>query len=218
MSRLKYLVTACMLALTAGTANAAVIYSEDFNNLSFQGVPFLLGSTSDKFGPTNYYHINNFDGWTFSSAAYYALNASSTDGAVLLNENFPGGTASTVVTGLSPGAAYILSFLVSGDNEPGGPWQLHLALDGTTLLTVNGIDQASGTNPGTTETVSFTAAGTSALLLFSQTYLSPASPIIDNVEVSGTPLPAALPLFASGLGALGLLGWRRKRKATALAT
>ena len=32
-----------------------------------------------------------------------------------------------------------------------------------------------------------------------------------------TPLPAALPLFASGLGALGLLGWRRKRKAAALA-
>jgi hypothetical protein len=26
------------------------------------------------------------------------------------------------------------------------------------------------------------------------------------------PLPAALPLFASGLGALGLIGWRRKRK------
>ena len=29
------------------------------------------------------------------------------------------------------------------------------------------------------------------------------------------PSPAALPLFSSGLGALGLLGWRRKRKATA---
>jgi hypothetical protein len=28
-----------------------------------------------------------------------------------------------------------------------------------------------------------------------------------------TPLPAALPLFATGLGALGLIGWRRKRKA-----
>src|SRR6516225_3483808 len=27
-----------------------------------------------------------------------------------------------------------------------------------------------------------------------------------------TPLPAALPLFATGLGALGLLGWRRKKK------
>ena len=31
------------------------------------------------------------------------------------------------------------------------------------------------------------------------------------------PLPAALPLLASGLGGLGLLGWRRKRKANALA-
>ena len=30
-----------------------------------------------------------------------------------------------------------------------------------------------------------------------------------------TPLPAALPLLASGLGAMGLLGWRRKRKVAA---
>jgi len=31
-------------------------------------------------------------------------------------------------------------------------------------------------------------------------------------DVGGTPLPAALPLFATGLGGLGLLGWRRRRK------
>jgi hypothetical protein len=36
------------------------------------------------------------------------------------------------------------------------------------------------------------------------------SPGIGNVAT--TPLPAALPLFATGLGAMGLLGWRRKRK------
>jgi hypothetical protein len=29
---------------------------------------------------------------------------------------------------------------------------------------------------------------------------------------AATPLPAALPLFATGLGGLGLLGWRRKKK------
>jgi len=35
--------------------------------------------------------------------------------------------------------------------------------------------------------------------------------------VSEVPLPAALPLFATGLGALGLFEWRRKKKAAALA-
>jgi hypothetical protein len=45
---------------------------------------------------------------------------------------------------------------------------------------------------------------------------------LDNVVLidlgpAATPLPAALPLFATGLGALGLLGWRRKRKAAAIA-
>ena len=53
------------------------------------------------------------------------------------------------------------------------------------------------------------------------------SSVTDNTKVftgtgtvtvaATTPLPAALPLFATGLGALGLLGWRRKKKAVALA-
>ena len=34
-----------------------------------------------------------------------------------------------------------------------------------------------------------------------------------GIQTSATPLPAALPLFVSGLGGLGLLGWRRKKKA-----
>jgi len=40
---------------------------------------------------------------------------------------------------------------------------------------------------------------------------------ISGAEVSPVPLPAALPLFATGLGGLGLLGWRRKKKAAAVA-
>lgn len=38
-----------------------------------------------------------------------------------------------------------------------------------------------------------------------------------TLEIGQTPLPAAFPLFATGLGAMGLLGWRRKRKAQAAA-
>jgi hypothetical protein len=40
---------------------------------------------------------------------------------------------------------------------------------------------------------------------------------IGFVPPGQVPLPAALPLFATGLGALGLLGWRRKRKGAAIA-
>jgi hypothetical protein len=32
-----------------------------------------------------------------------------------------------------------------------------------------------------------------------------------TTESSATPIPAALPLFATGLGAIGLLGWRRRK-------
>jgi hypothetical protein len=37
--------------------------------------------------------------------------------------------------------------------------------------------------------------------------------VTETGSVAAVPLPAAFPLFATGLGALGLLGWRRKRKA-----
>jgi hypothetical protein len=36
-----------------------------------------------------------------------------------------------------------------------------------------------------------------------------------SASLNKAPLPAALPLFATGIGGLGLLGWRRKRKAQA---
>ena len=41
--------------------------------------------------------------------------------------------------------------------------------------------------------------------------VDPLNPLVAPIA---TPLPAALPLFATGLGALGLFSWRRKRKAT----
>ncbi len=48
----------------------------------------------------------------------------------------------------------------------------------------------------------------------------PGNYFVDDLTIntaSATPLPAALPLFASGIGAMGFIGWRRKRKASAAA-
>ena len=65
-------------------------------------------------------------------------------------------------------------------------------LDGNTLwqVVVNGM--TLGPNPGGTMTGSLMAQVTD--------------------PVSQAPLPAALPLFASGLGGMGLFAWWRKRK------
>jgi hypothetical protein len=41
--------------------------------------------------------------------------------------------------------------------------------------------------------------------------------LLENFTLTTTPLPATLPLLATGFGAMGLLGWRRKRRAAALA-
>jgi hypothetical protein len=50
-----------------------------------------------------------------------------------------------------------------------------------------------------------------------QTYFNIHTPMNPGGEIRGelapVPLPAALSLFATGLGALGLLGWRRKKAA-----
>jgi hypothetical protein len=77
-------------------------------------------------------------------------------------------------------------------------------LDGTTAndpLTVAEVEFLTDTSAGQIAFQTVTANGT------------------DGTSIAGdavvTPIPATLPLLASGLSAMGLLGWRRKRKAQA---
>jgi hypothetical protein len=77
---------------------------------------------------------------------------------------------------------------------------------------------ADTTNDFTLQLSSFTSSPVMTLLLYAQTsndstfFDSSVGSVSVTPVVSATPVPAALPLFATGLGALGLFGWRRKRK------
>lgn len=114
-------------------------------------------------------------------------------------------------------------------NGPGNPATsaanltgLALTVVGTGLFFNYGLSTASffeiGTTTGPNENVVLedAAQGGGPLLQFNDGVdARSTSSVSGNVQIgtaSATPLPATLPLFATGVGAMGLLGWRRKRK------
>jgi hypothetical protein len=91
----------------------------------------------------------------------------------------------------------------------------HLTFTG--MLSINGTTVTPTGGELTAAALAFLPAG----FVFNFTSLSNnANHTLDDfylssATVSQVPLPAALPLFATGLGALSLLGWRRKKKGAA---
>jgi hypothetical protein len=73
--------------------------------------------------------------------------------------------------------------------------------------------------PGNTFTTGTCGAATTGCFYVDVQKSSGLTGVIDfgDETLSSVPLPATLPLFATGIGGLGLLGWRRKNKAKAVA-
>jgi len=104
---------------------------------------------------------------------------------------------------------------------------LSVLLDGV-LMDSHDFGNADGSNGTITlrSTLGFTtdlAAGSHTFTLLATRGFAPASGVtnqyFDNasLDVAQTPLPAALPMFLSGLGVVGAL-WRRNRKKTQAAS
>jgi len=82
------------------------------------------------------------------------------------------------------------------------------SFSGVSNLAVDTLEQIAGGDLG-----SWVEFSTLFEDLGSKQTKSPACPTCGIPTV--TPLPAALPLYGAGLGLMGLLSWRRKRKAAA---
>jgi hypothetical protein len=187
MLRLNCLVATGVLALTVGYANATT-----FN---------VTGSPTLPLGGT------------------ITISSSGAVGPIAVTANFPPSTTlSPAFTVLDPFVTPPNPFCSSSgfcditiDQVPAGfGFGLLLVLPVTTLVGYSG--------GAISETVLFPASvGPEDMLATCGVTSAPASAAACGSLTASTPppvpLPATLPLFATGLGALGLLGWRRKKAA-----
>ena len=127
--------------------------------------------------------------------------------AVELNPTLYGFTPATVLPGLvgiGTGSACVTQTGAGATTSGWGQWC------------------ANSTDPSSTHAYLRSADAEQTSFFSDDEHLSAAGQLIlANYEISlidtvVTPLPGALPLFATGLGALALLGWRRGRKAAQL--
>jgi hypothetical protein len=193
--------------------------------------------------PANGPQYGPADGVVFSSNAEElrsGVNGHAPSGGSGKFENNPSGVngvlyfgfSTTTTSYLNDANGFIqLSFdysLLNNSSSYDDTVNLYSGLNGTGILlaslslTPNGTTVACTTTGDEFCTWSLASTGNVGVaesIYFGGTSSTPLEGIeFDEVQLTPTPLPAALPLFAGGLGVMGLLGWRRKHKnAAALA-
>ena len=209
-AKLLALIAATLFFLAAADAHAAVV---DVNLNQPGGIPGT-GGTADWFGPcycedtityTPIYSVSPGETINFGSLLIYPFAADATPDAgpyqMLL------GLESNVGVSFSPPLvppqmAYFENPPLTGSPTPSvsfgfgsSPCQLYSQSCSLT---------AAGFNP-ILETLSYVApdGATDIQLAWVGPY---------DYDPPATPVPTTLPLFATGLGVMGLFGWRRKRK------
>lgn len=138
------------------------------------------------------------------------------------------GTIEQSVSGWEVGHKYKISFYLAGnpDNTQGDKTGTITAFANNQSFLFNTVGRSLGDMAWTLVSYEFTANAGTTLLKFTSTTtdLCCYGAAIDGIQIldqgrdpAFTPLPAALPLFAGGLGLIGLIAHRRKRKAATAA-
>ena len=109
----------------------------------------------------------------------------------------------TVMQGTSSGSSFSVSTNALGEISG---WNIVL-FSNTCLFANSCVVQTNTNSPNAQDIGEIALAG--GFIAFGSVTNNPGT---WTTPVTPTPLPAALPLFAGGLGVMGLLGWRKKRK------
>ena len=223
-------------ALLASPARAAnLIVDGSFEDPTVPTGSFTLFNTGATFGTGNPWSVVGPSGGNvgivYTNFSQSGITFPAEDGNQWIDltgtSNSPAeGVQQTVATSI--GQQYTLSFYVGNVNNVGGIFgttsTIDVDINGSQVLAAeNSCTSCTTTLTWQLFTTTFTATGTSTVLAFLNGDPSnDTSNGLDNITLNATtipptPLPAAFPLFATGLGALGLFGWRRKRKAQVVA-
>jgi hypothetical protein len=171
--------------------------------------------------------LGGSNGSPFSSYTEFGFTVTSTAGGWAVGQDFGNPPPNVFCPGCGPGILEVTGGQFTFDSvDFGNPISGAESLPYTITGFLNGfqvLSQSATANLPANTFATFDSVDPSRLLdslFISINTTSTGDGNVDNIVLGAAttvPLPAALPLFATGIGALGLLGWRRKRKAAAAA-
>jgi hypothetical protein len=192
-----------------GQGSAITVFNGNFG--SGQGLFVSDGTGKTPLGATLTYTYEGFE------AAYTNVAFTTPSNALFVNYNAT--VNATPLTASVVGQSQTVGFNFTNANPALVPFLFQSISGGTTAT--------NGGSVTSTAAIAFVVVnnGLTAYAFFDDSGAGPDADYDDMVvridytppssNGGSTPLPAALPLFATGLGAMGLVGWRRKRKTAA---